>query len=160
MNFLADVNYQENRFFLCFCPSLLLMASVNTKTHLLVNFQIWLIYLLSDWILPFYSICFFPKGVYICFSPISKCWEVRGRAWNLICPGTTHSPGDVFVTIWTTKEKKLFLPLWQIAQNMLCCHHSSNDSCPSLAVIWNYCQDSNIWLQSLTFLLKLSTLGV
>ena len=128
MDFLADVSYQANRFFLCFCPSLdgwLLLKQIcllNTPTFRL-NFT-----------LLFFLFVFSPGGVYIlyfiCFSPMSECWEVWATAWNLICPGTNHSPGDVFVTIWTTEEKKLFLSLWQITQNKLCCHCSSNVSSP------------------------------
>lgn len=131
------MSYQANRFFLCFCLSLLLMARLLPRHFCWDQSQIYLVnrptfrlnftLLVSLIVSPGVSTFF----IFICFSPISKCWEVWGRAWNLICLGTTH----LEMSLWPPGLQKWRNCMWPITQNKLCCHHSSNDSSPSLAVI-------------------------
>lgn len=128
MNFLANVSYQQTGSFCAFV--LLLMVRLLLRQICLVNTPtFWLNFTLLFFLFIF-SLGMSTFFIFICFPLMSKCWEICARAWNLIFSGTKHSPGDVFVTIWTTEEKKLFLSLWQVSQNKLCCHHISNISSP------------------------------
>lgn len=102
-------------------------------------------------------ICFFPKGVYfyllfIYIKMLGGLWQ--GMKFNL--------PWDETLTwrcFWPPGlQKRIFYLYGRLIKISFVAFISLMILAPPISYL-NYCQDSNTWLQPLTILLDLSTLG-